>query len=64
MQLWGIDINLGDSVVVLGAGTIGMLVLQATMAAGAGKVIVVDIDDRKLELAKKLGATQTINPII
>ena len=43
----GIDINLGDSVVVLGAGTIGMLVLQAIKAAGAGKVIVVDIDDRK-----------------
>jgi len=59
----GIDINLGDSVVVLGAGTIGMLVLQAIKAAGAGKVIVVDIDDRKLELAKKLGATHTINSL-
>ena len=59
----GIDINLGDSVVVLGAGTIGMLVLQAIKAAGAGKVIVVDIDDKKLELAKKLGATQTINSL-
>lgn len=59
----GIDVNLGDSVVVLGAGTIGMLVLQATIAAGAGKVIVVDIDNRKLELAKKLGASHTINSL-
>ncbi|MGX7111583.1 galactitol-1-phosphate 5-dehydrogenase [Gemella cuniculi] len=59
----GIDIDLGDTVVILGAGTIGMLVLQAIISAGASKVIVVDIDNRKLKLAKKLGATYTINSL-
>ena len=59
----GIDVQLGDSVVVLGAGTIGLLVMQAAKAAGATKVIVVDIDDKKLELATKLGANYTINSL-
>lgn len=61
--IMGIDIQLGDSIVILGAGTIGMLAMQAALAAGAGKVIVVDIDDTKLQLAKKLGAEHTINPV-
>lgn len=61
--IMGIDIQLGDSVVILGAGTIGMLVLQSAIAAGAREVIVVDIDKRKLDLAKKLGAKYIINPL-
>lgn len=59
----GINITVGDSIVVLGAGTIGMLTMQAAKASGAGTVIVVDIDDNKLEKAKELGATYTINSL-
>jgi len=51
----------GDSVAIYGAGCLGMSTTQIVRAKGAGKVIVVDIKDENLELAKKLGATHTIN---
>lgn len=54
-------IALNDTVVVVGAGMIGLLVLQAAKLAGAGQVISVDLDDTRLELARKLGATHTLN---
>ncbi|MFQ6082072.1 MAG: alcohol dehydrogenase catalytic domain-containing protein [Candidatus Aminicenantia bacterium] len=54
-------VNLGDTVVVFGCGGVGMNVIQIATAAG-GSVIAVDLVDKKLELAKKLGATHTINP--
>jgi 6-hydroxycyclohex-1-ene-1-carbonyl-CoA dehydrogenase len=50
----------GDSVVVFGCGGVGINVVQVAAAAG-GSVIAVDIMDKKLEMAKKLGAQQTIN---
>lgn len=54
-------IALDETVVVVGAGMIGLLVLQAARLAGAGKVIVLDLDDTRLELARNLGATHTLN---
>jgi L-iditol 2-dehydrogenase len=48
--------------VVVGAGTIGLLVIQALRAAGAGRVIAVDVDEGKLELARRLGAEIGLNP--
>jgi L-iditol 2-dehydrogenase len=54
-------IELDDTVVVVGAGMIGLLTLQAVRLAGAGKVVVLDIDDTRLELARSLGATHTFN---
>ncbi|QWQ38312.1 galactitol-1-phosphate 5-dehydrogenase [Gemella sp. zg-570] len=59
----GIKVQLGDSIVILGAGTIGMLTMQAVKALGASKIIVVDIDNKKLEKAKELGASHTINSL-
>jgi L-iditol 2-dehydrogenase len=50
-----------DTVVVVGAGMIGLLTLQAVRAAGAGRVFVLDLDDSRLELARSLGATLTFN---
>ena len=55
-------ITLGDSAVVVGAGMIGLLVVQALKAAGCRKIIAVDLADEKLELAKQLGAELGINP--
>lgn len=46
---------------VIGAGMIGLLVLQALREAGCMRVLVADVDDSRLELAKRLGATETIN---
>ena len=53
----------GDSSVVVGAGMIGLLLVQAARAAGCDRVIAVDLDKDRLKLAKELGATQSINPI-
>lgn len=50
----------GDSAVVIGAGLIGLLVVQALKAKGAGIVIAVDIDEKRLELAKELGADHVL----
>jgi L-iditol 2-dehydrogenase len=54
-------IALDDTVVVVGAGMIGLLTLQAALLAGAGRVFVCDVDDTRLELAHSLGATDTFN---
>jgi L-iditol 2-dehydrogenase len=53
--------SLGGSVVVVGAGMIGLLCVQTLRLAGFAKVIAVDLEDEKLSLAKKLGATHTVN---
>ncbi len=46
---------------VIGAGMIGLLVLQALRQAGCASIYIVDIDDSRLKLATQLGATATIN---
>jgi L-iditol 2-dehydrogenase len=50
-----------DDVIVVGAGMIGLLVIQALKQADCGRVLAVDIDDDRLALAKTLGATLTFN---
>lgn len=54
-------IALGSSVVVVGAGMIGLLVIQAARAAGAGTIIAIDLAEERLQLAAQLGADHTIN---
>lgn len=56
-----INMKAGATALIFGAGTIGLMVLQTLKAVGAGKVYVVDVVDKKLELAKKLGADDVIN---
>jgi S-(hydroxymethyl)glutathione dehydrogenase / alcohol dehydrogenase len=55
------DIAYGDTVMVIGCGAVGLAALQGARMAGAGAVIAVDLDDRKLALAKELGAQHTLN---
>jgi L-iditol 2-dehydrogenase len=50
-----------DDIVVVGAGMIGLLVIQALREAGVGRILAVDIDDDRLKVAKQLGATLTFN---
>lgn len=52
----------GSSVVVIGAGGIGLNVIQGAALAGAEKVIAIDLEDKKLEFAVEFGATHRINP--
>jgi len=56
-------ISTDDTVVVIGAGTIGLFILQACRLRGAEKIIVADIDESRLDIAKKLGADKLINPL-
>lgn len=56
------EVTIGDNVVVIGAGTIGLLTLQVARIAGARRVIVVEVLSERIQLAKKLGATVALNP--
>lgn len=55
------QVKLGDSVVILGAGCIGLVTLLACKAYGATDITVVDIIPKRLDYALKLGATRVIN---
>jgi len=55
------DIKLNDSVVIVGAGTIGLIMIQLAFLKGASKVIAVDISTEKLALARKLNTDYTFD---
>ncbi len=55
------NVSRGDSVAVFGCGGVGDAAIAGALLAGAHTIIAVDIDDRKLELAKQFGATHTVN---
>jgi L-iditol 2-dehydrogenase len=55
------DVRPGDSIAILGSGPIGLVTLQAARAYGASLAIAVDLMEKRLALARKLGATHTIN---
>jgi L-iditol 2-dehydrogenase len=52
---------LNDNVVVVGAGMIGLALVQGLRHTGCGKLIVLDVANERLSMAKKLGSTHTIN---
>ena len=54
-------IGLGDKVLILGAGPIGILIAAVCKAAGAEEIIISDITDARLQSAKSMGATRTVN---
>ena len=51
----------GDSVAVFGCGGVGDAAIAGSRLAGAHTIIAVDIDDRKLDIARNFGATHTVN---
>lgn len=54
-------VTLGDHVVIIGSGCIGLVTLLACKAMGATQITVMDLRDERLAYAKRLGATHTIN---
>src|SRR5262245_18544815 len=52
----------GSSVAVFGLGGIGLSVVQGAVMARAGRIIAIDINEAKFELARALGATDFVNP--
>jgi S-(hydroxymethyl)mycothiol dehydrogenase len=55
------DVRQGDSVAVFGCGTVGDAAIHASAMVGAPRIIAVDIEDRKLQLALEFGATDAVN---
>ncbi len=55
------NVGRGDSVAVIGCGGVGSAAIAGSRVVGATTIIGVDVDDRKLEWARKLGATHTVN---
>lgn len=56
------EMKVGDDVVVIGVGGIGLLCLMVARAAGAGRLIAIDTSEHALGNAMALGATHAINP--
>lgn len=54
-------VKLGDTAVIVGSGMIGLLTLQAARAAGASQIIAVDVNEKRLAVAKELGADIVLN---
>jgi aryl-alcohol dehydrogenase len=52
----------GESIAIFGLGGVGQAAVMAAAAAECGVIIAIDLNDERLELAKELGATHTINP--
>jgi L-iditol 2-dehydrogenase len=51
----------GETALVIGAGMIGLLTLQAAVAAGYARVMIADIDETRLNMAKQIGAEEVIH---
>ena len=52
----------GATVAVFGLGGVGLSAIQGATMAGAGRIIAIDINPEKFELARQMGATDTVNP--
>jgi S-(hydroxymethyl)glutathione dehydrogenase/alcohol dehydrogenase len=55
-------VEAGASVAVFGLGGIGLSVVQGAVMAGAGRILAIDLNADKFEMAKMLGATDFVNP--
>lgn len=55
-------VEMNDVVAVVGAGQIGLFAMQGVRVRGAGKIVVFDVKEERLALARRLGADVTINP--
>lgn len=53
--------NAGSSIAIFGAGSVGLAAVMAAHVAGCAKIIVVDLNQSRLETARELGATDVIN---
>jgi len=57
------EVKIGDSVVVIGVGGVGLLTVAAAKLAGAHPIISIDISNPKLEESKRFGATMAVNSL-
>ena len=55
------NIDIGGTVAIIGGGTVGLIIAQLVRICSAKDILIIDIDDKKLEIAKKLKFIHTIN---
>ena len=55
------NLKISEDLVIIGAGSMGLLVSMIAEKAGAGSIIMIDVDDWRLNFSKKCGVTHTIN---
>lgn len=55
------DVQPGDVVAVVGAGPVGLSVIMTAGLHGASRIVAIDLDDNRLEMARRFGATDTVN---
>ena len=55
------DLRAGERVAIVAAGGVGLSIIQVARAFGASQIIAIDVRDDRLEMARQLGATDTIN---
>lgn len=53
--------KMGDTVLITGAGPIGLLTVQVALATGASQILVLDLSENRLKKAKEIGATHTFD---
>jgi L-iditol 2-dehydrogenase len=58
-----IRVEIGDKVIVYGSGVIGLCCMICAFASGAGEVVVTDIKEERLQLARDIGASRTYNSL-
>ncbi|HZR38527.1 MAG TPA: zinc-dependent alcohol dehydrogenase family protein [Ktedonobacteraceae bacterium] len=58
-----LNLRSGDTFLIVGAGTMGLLLLQLAVRGGASRVVMVDVNNQRLARAEMLGATRTYNDI-
>jgi len=58
----GTPVSLNDTAVVVGAGIIGLLVIQTLRVAGCGQIVAIDLQPERLALARQLGADMGLGP--
>jgi S-(hydroxymethyl)glutathione dehydrogenase / alcohol dehydrogenase len=57
------NVRAGDTVVIIGAGGVGLNAVSGAVIAGASKIVVIDIDDLRLAAASRFGATHVVNSV-
>jgi S-(hydroxymethyl)glutathione dehydrogenase/alcohol dehydrogenase len=55
------NVSAGDSVVIIGAGGVGLNAVSGARIAGASRIVVIDVQERRLEAARRFGATDVID---
>jgi len=58
-----LNLKIGESLLIIGAGPMGLMLLTVAKCSGAGKIIVSEIHEGRRKLAKELGANIVVNPV-